>query len=581
MRQGAASRQDILDLRIGNLRLLVGIGGAVVAWLAFGPGWYSSWWILIPVLAFVVLLVYHDKVRMALNQARRAVAYYDGGLMRLDHRWAGHGTFGERFLDKSHLYADDLDLFGKGSLFELLCVARTRAGEEKLASWLLQPAAPPEIRDRQAAVDELRGKIDLREDLAALGGDVMAGVHPDELSRWGSAQPVLDCRGIRLAATLLAAAAVTALVLWFVWDVSRDLFLLLALAEAIFFFRLRKRIRRVVEGVEQPGQDLRLLSLVLARLEREPLMSPRMVELRAWLVTQGLPASRQIARLDRLLGLLDARRNMLFAPIAALLLWEIQFACAIEAWRKESGPAITRWLSAVGEMEALCSLAGYAYEHPGDPFPEIECGDANFEGTDLGHPLLSETACVRNDVRLSRNLRLLVVSGSNMSGKSTLLRTVGTNAVLALAGAPVRARRLKLSTLAIGASIQRRDSLQAGTSRFYAEIVRLRQIVDVTAGRLPLLFLLDELLHGTNSHDRRIGAEALAKDLVRRGAIGLLTTHDLALAHIVDILEPVAANVHFEDFIHDGHLSFDYRLRPGVVLKSNALELMRSVGLQI
>ncbi len=577
----SVSRQEMLDLRTARLRLLTGIGGLAMALLALRTAWLSGWWLLLPLAGFALLLFYHDKVRKALGQARRAAAYYEGGLLRLDCRWAGRGTSGDRFLDKAHLYADDLDLFGQGSLFELLCMARTRAGEETLAAWLLRPADPSEVRERQAAVDELRGKIDLREDLAALDGDVVAAIHPEALTRWGSAPPVLECRRTRVLAGILAAATITALISWLYWDLSRDIFLLLALAEAIFFFRLRKRVRRVVEGVEQPGQDLRLLSQVLARLEREPSASPRITRLRASLVTKGLPASRQIARLDRLLGLLDARRNMLFAPIAALLLWEIQFACAIESWRRDSGIAIAGWISTVGEMEALCSLAGYAYEHPGDPFPEIEVNDLCFEGRNLGHPLLRELTCVRNDIRLAPDLRLLVVSGSNMSGKSTLLRTVGVNAVLALAGAPVRAQRLRLSPLAVGASIQRRDSLQAGTSRFYAEITRLRQIVGVTAGPLPLLYLLDELLHGTNSHDRRIGAEALAKDLACRGAIGLLTTHDLALAHIVDVLAPAAANVHFEDTLQDGRLFFDYRLRPGVVLKSNALELMRSVGLQV
>jgi len=188
---------------------------------------------------------------------------------------------------------------------------------------------------------------------------------------------------------------------------------------------------------------------------------------------------------------------------------------------------------------------------------------------------------VRNDVSLTAGLKVLVVSGSNMSGKSTLLRTVGINAVLALAGAPVRARSLRIAPLALGASIRILDSIQEGTSRFYAEITRLRKLVSLADGPIPLLFLLDELLHGTNSHDRRIGAEAVVRGLVQQGAIGLLTTHDLALAHIVDVLAPHAVNVHFEDHIENGRIAFDYTLRPGVVKKSNALELMRSIGLKV
>jgi DNA mismatch repair ATPase MutS len=238
-------------------------------------------------------------------------------------------------------------------------------------------------------------------------------------------------------------------------------------------------------------------------------------------------------------------------------------------------------LAAVGEFEALSSLAGYSYEHPQDPFPELIGDGACFEGQGIGHPLIPESRSVRSDLCLSNELRVLVVSGSNMSGKSTLLRTVGTNTVLALAGAPVRARRLRLSTLQVGASIRIQDSLQAGTSRFYAEITRLRQIVDLTKETLPVLFLLDELLHGTNSHDRRIGAEGVVRGLIGRSAIGLITTHDLALAGIAEELMPRAANVHFEDHLVSGKLTFDYRLRPGVVQRSNALELMRAVGLEI
>jgi DNA mismatch repair ATPase MutS len=235
----------------------------------------------------------------------------------------------------------------------------------------------------------------------------------------------------------------------------------------------------------------------------------------------------------------------------------------------------------VGEFEALGSLASYAYEHPQDPFPELVEDGACFEGEGLGHPLIPEARSVRTDLRLSGDLCVLIVSGSNMSGKSTLLRTLGTNTVLALAGAPVRARRLRLAPLQLGASIRVQDSLQAGASRFYAEITRLRQIVRLTEGALPVLYLLDEILHGTNSHDRRIGAEGVVRGLIERGAIGLITTHDLALARIAENLAPRAANVHFEDHLEGGRMTFDYRLRPGTVERSNALELMRSIGLEV
>jgi DNA mismatch repair ATPase MutS len=278
---------------------------------------------------------------------------------------------------------------------------------------------------------------------------------------------------------------------------------------------------------------------------------------------------------------LNWRLNHFFLFFSLFILWATQFAFAIEAWRKRCGPKVGLWLPAVGELEALCSLAGYAYEHPSDPFPEIADGDPYFEAIDLRHPLLPQERSVANSVRLGGELRLMVVSGSNMSGKSTLLRTVGVNAALAQAGAPVRATRVRLSRFAMGATLRIQDSLQTGTSRFYAEIKRIHDIMELTRGDLPVLFLLDEILHGTNSHDRAVGAEAVVRGLIDRGAIGLVTTHDLALAQVADALAPRAINVHFEDHIENGRMIFDYKLRQGVVEKSNALELMRAVGLDV
>ncbi len=434
---------------------------------------------------------------------------------------------------------------------------------------------------RQAAVSELRPRLDLREDLALLGEGVRSGEDAQSLTAWATAQPWHVSIWLRATAIALALLAVVTLILW-VSGFGGTPFLVALILGRAFAFRYRAQVGRVVSSVDAAGRDLVLLSGVLSRLEQERFTSPRLVELRAALDVEGLAASRQIARLNRLIDLLDAQRNTIFAPVAVLLLWPVQLAIAIEGWRQKSGPAVVRWLSAVGELEALSSLAGHAYERPQDPFPELTESGTCFEGEGLGHPLIPESRNVRTDLQLSaERLRVLIVSGSNMSGKSTLLRTLGTNTVLALAGAPVRARRLRLSPLQVGASIRIQDSLQAGASRFYAEITRLRQIVELTEGELPVLFLLDEILHGTNSHDRLIGAEGVVRGLIERGAIGLVTTHDLALARIADELAPHAANVHFEDHLEGGKMSFDYQLRPGIVQRSNALELMRSVGLEV
>jgi hypothetical protein len=580
-RRARAGRLAAAERRIGNWRLVVFLAGVLVAGLTLGIGAASADWLALPIAAFTGLVVAHARVIPARGRADRAVAFYERGLRRLEDRWAGRGETGERFANPDHPYARDLDLFGSGSLFELLCTARTRTGEETLARWLGTAADAAEIRERQEAIDELRAKVDLREEMALLGEDVGAALHAEALAAWGSAPARLRTGARRLAAAALVAAAALGLALWRVGWIGPLPLIAALVGEALFALSRRRRVQGVARAVEMPGRDLMLLSQLLARIEAEPFRAPRLTGLQAALDAQGAPPSRRIGQLRRLVDLLDARRNQLFAPLAPFLLWTTQVAMAVEDWRLVSGAAAAGWIRTVGEFEALCALAGYAYEHRGDPFPEIAETGPLLEGEGLGHPLIPESRCVRNDLRLGAGLAVLVVSGSNMSGKSTLLRTVGINAVLGMAGAPVRARRMRLSPLALGTSMRVQDSLQAGTSKFYAEIRRLRQLVDLAAGPLPLLFLLDEVLHGTNSHDRRIGAEAVVRGLVERGAIGLVTTHDLSLADIAESLAPRAANVHFEDHLENGEMRFDYRMRPGVVKKSNALALMRAVGLEV
>jgi hypothetical protein len=588
----------------GNSRVVLFLLGLVILLLAFGAHVLSAWWLLPLLLLYFILLFHHERVTRAWYRSRRAVAFYENGLARLHDDWKGRGQDGARFRDDNHPYAGDLDIFGTGSLFELLCTARTRTGEDTLASWLRHAAAADEIRARQAAVAELRPQLDLREDLALLGSDVPAGVDFNVLAAWGAEPPVLRAHWPRWVALTLGLMTTSALVDWLlipfgVHDEGTELgrffaelrslpFAALLLVQLAFGGWLYRRVQRVLTAVERRGRDLALLSSVLARLERATFTAPRLAQLREALDTTAhrggrhVPPSERIAQLGNLLDLLNSRRNQLFMPLAYLLMWGTQMAHAIESWRAIAGPAIARWLDVVGQFEALCALAAYSYENPDDPFPEIVTDSGPcYVGEQMGHPLLPVARGVRNDLHLADGLRVLIVSGSNMSGKSTFLRTVGINAVLALAGAPVRAHRLRLSPLAIGATLRIQDSLQQGRSRFYAEILRVRQIVDLTRGELPLLFLLDEIFAGTNSHDRRLGAEAVVRGLVASGAMGLVTTHDLSLTHIAEQLGSRAANVHFADHFENGVMTFDYRLQPGVVQHSNALALMRAVGLEV
>jgi hypothetical protein len=535
------------------------------------------------VSAFVALVVLHDRAIRARQRAERSAAFYARGLRNLDGSWVDDPISSEMRRDPAHPYADDLDCFGRGSLFERVSRARTRAAEDVLATWLLAPADRDTIRARQAAVAELAPALDLREDLALLGEDLRAELRPEHLRAWGEAPARLSSRALRTLATLLPVVTVLALLAWVFTGAGPLPFEAALLVQTGFALALRPRVREVIRVVDLPGRELALFAELVERVEAATFESPRLVSLRGALAGGGVEPSRRIARLRLLTDLLDARRNQLFAPIAVLLLWSTQLAFAIEHWRRVSGAQLAPWLDALAEIEALASLAGYAFEHPDHVFPEIvaPAKGVAFEAEALGHPLLPAGRCVRNDACFDDRRRLLIISGSNMSGKSTLLRSLGVNAVLALAGAPVCARRLRLAPLQVGASIQLRDSLIEGRSRFYAEIQRLRQIVELADGDRPALFLLDEILHGTNSHDRRIGAEAVINGLLERGASGAVTTHDLALTRMAEALGERAANAHFEDHLEDGRMVFDYRLHPGVVERSNALALMRAVGLEV
>ena len=569
-------------IAIGNWRLAIGLATAALAWLVFGRRSVNAWILLAPVAAFFVLVIWHQRVIRKRTLASRAVTFYDRALARLRDEWMGKGNSGDRYRDPSHVYAEDLDLFGKGSLFELIAVTRTTAGEDTLASWLLKPAAPAEVLLRQAAVAELRPMLDLREDIALLAADMRADVNARSLELWGAAPIWKYPLILRPIALLLGASGIAAIIGFFLQ--MTPLWLLIAILGCDFavIFALRQTVASILEGVEAAGRNLQVFSALLERLEEEQFSSPKLQELRSTLDIEGRPASVRIRQLSRLIDWLDSSDHALLRVIRPLILFREQLAMSFEKWRAESGLYVAQWVTAVAEMEALSCFATLAYERPDWATPQlVETSAAIFCASELRHPLIPSATCVPNDLALTQSRPMLVVSGSNMSGKSTLLRAVGLNGVLAWAGAPVAAQQLDISRLQIGASIRVNDSLQDHRSRFYAEIMRIRQIVDLTKNGRAVLFLLDELLSGTNSHDRRIGASGIVGELLRADAIGLITTHDLALAHLEDDVSAGVGNVHFEDQMNGTEMLFDYKLKPGVVTRSNAIELMRAVGLEV
>ncbi|WP_433966714.1 MutS-related protein [Tunturiibacter gelidiferens] len=584
-REQLVAHFENLHRRFGNLRLLVVVATLFASWFSLHNDAFSPWWLLAGPIAFIAIAAFHAKTLRSRACAERAADFYRKGLARIEDRWnsssqIGTGQTGERIDTRASLYATDLDLFGPGSLFELLSLARTRMGEDTLATWLLSPTPVADLKQRQAAVSELRTRLDLREEVAILGEDLKVGIHAEALTRWAEAPNQLKHQALRWLSLLLSLASIASVVFWAQRGEKTPFFLILILASVITA-SLRKQTAEVLQSTEHALKDLQLLSSLLARLEREQFESPRLQTLSKQLSSHHLAGSQAIACLRTIVEYINALENPILRALNVPLLYGVQVAYAAEAWRSAHGTAVRSWLATIGEAEALLSLSAYTFEHPADPFPEFVQGPPCFNAEQLGHPLIPAAKCVRNNVSVCGETRVLLISGSNMSGKSTLMRAVGINTVLAMAGAPVRAAKLQLTPLQIGASILINDSLQEGSSRFYAEITRLRQICDLAERNPPVLFLLDELLQGTNSKDRLIGAEGVVRGLLDSGAIGLISTHDLALTNIGEQRDTRLYNVHLQDEIKNGKMSFDFKLHEGVVTKSNGIELMRLIGLKV
>ncbi len=573
-------------IRLGNLKLLVIVAGLIVAWLALRDHKLSSWWIAVAFVAYLALAILHERTLRSRNRADRAAAFYRRGLARIADRWAGSGETGDIFRDEKHVYSSDLDLFGRGSLFELLSNARTPMGEARLASWLTAPPDVGVILARQEMVGDLREKLDLREHLAVVGAELRPRLEPKALAAWAEMPPILPLPGLRIVWAAFAICAGGTFIFGIAQSVWWPLYITLSV-ELLILLWLRKRAESTIETTAANAEGLLLFAEILKRLEETQFSSGRLHALLATLKIEGNgegTASAAVRKLARIVTWIDAREGLIAKLLELPMLYTLQVAYRAEAWRRRCGSQMRSWIDVTGEMEALLSLAAYAFEHPADPFPkfvEAQPGLALLHGEQLGHPLIPAATCVRNSARLDEETRVLLISGSNMSGKSTFLRTIGINTVLAMAGAPIRGAALTLTPLAVGTRLRTPDSLQEGRSGFYSEVLRIKQVFDLTKLSTPVLFLFDELLEGTNSKDRKIGAEGLIRALLDRGAIGVLTTHDLALTAISISIGGTIQNAHFQDYVEDGKMRFDYTLREGVVAKSNAIALMRLIGLDV
>ena len=645
----------------GHLRLATFATTIIGAWLLYQSGRGTAAWLFMAsgILAFAILVARHRVARRRLRRAELMADFNREGIARIERRWSGLPTAPDLTARETydhvaatahdraaasaphfaatnaHDYADDLDLYGRASLLRLAGVCGTEPGWKTLQSWLLAPADGDAIVRRQKAVREMAGAYDFRDLLAAEarlmeGGsgvpgreaaatfrhagaarDVEAFLAWAESGGWLSNRPWL-----RVAAFVLPAVNVTAIVLYSLGMVPVPALTWPLLISSILVAQGWKRIGRTFGEADDGESSVRRYAPLLGHVASAPLDCEYAASIRHRLGTGSRSAPREISALRRLLDMAQVRESPLFhLPLAVVLLWDVHVLAALERWKTRSGTRVRDWLDAAGEAEALAALAALAADHPDWTFPTIDTAADIVHARALGHPLLAPDVCVRNDVKIGPASSFLFVTGSNMSGKSTLLKAVGLNAALAQAGGPVCADSLTMPPLRVVTSMRVEDSLEDGVSFFMAGLRRLKQVVDAAESAIAppgvsghgagdgranptrsaiappapgrdqgaprrTLYLLDEILQGTNSAERRIAARTVLRMLLASGAIGAVTTHDLTLADAEDLVAR-AIPVHFTESVGqgDGGLTFDYRLRDGIATSTNALKLLELVGL--
>ena len=539
--------------------------------------------------AFLVLMYRHARVRRA--EAWQA---------QLEHVSNQTGARLRRAWDEldeldvapaiDHPYADDLDVFGHASLIGLLGAVGTRPGIQALRAWLMDPASPSEIRARQEAVAELTPMLDFRDSLTARGR-MLGSVTVEELESllaWAE-EPVWlrDKKVVRILSWVLPFLTVSTITLH-AMGVVGYLWIPPIAATLVLMRHVGTRMLGDFARLSSGDSGLRRYAEVVEEIAAQDFESPHLRGLRDGLTEGHEPAPGALRRLFRWIELSDLRLSDLHFPMNLLTLWDIHVYAALDRWRERCGLDLRPWLDSLGDTDALSALAGLAHAHPGWTFPQVEeSAEPVLAAKGLGHPLLSTAKCVTNDVTVGPHDTFLLVTGSNMSGKSTLLRAIGLNTVLAGAGAPACASSLSMPPLELRTSMRIRDSIEEGVSYFMAELKRLKEVVDAahaesrTAGS-HLLYLLDEILLGTNTAERQIAARQVIRHLLDSGAIGAVTTHDLTLADAEDLkvrADPVFFTEAVGEASDDAVLQFDYQLRPGIANSTNALKLMRLIGL--
>lgn len=571
---------------LGYLRILVfvvGFGGALYLVYAGGMG-ASAALALLTLVIFLFLLARHEAVKQALARTEYLIEINEESLERVEGRWTKFTDDGREYIDAGHRYSTDLDIFGQASVFQWLNTTNTYFGRLAFKETLTTPPHDAkEIRRRQAAVQELADGVDWRQEFQADGKFLQQKKHdPMKLINWMEKGDELSVTKRTLYRVL--PIFTTVILLLVIFAGLRYTFLIPpVLIQALILRAGAKEVHKVFDSTKRYKDALRAYEDLLAMVETTEFSSEYLTGLKLGLVDErGRLASTRIKSLGRMVELMDLRYNALFyLPLNVLFLWDYQCLMALERWKRESGRYLRRWLEYIGQIEALASLAVLNFDHPDWALPELVEEPYLVQATMLGHPLLSDNSRVCNDAELRGAGNILVITGSNMSGKSTLLRTVGLNLVLGYTGARVCAHTFRCSIMEIYSSMRLSDNLEQSISSFYAELLRVKMIIEASKKRIPMLFLLDEIFRGTNSRDRHIGAKTVLRNLSREGAMGLVSTHDLELGELEKEPGLKIKNYHFAETYENGEIRFDYKLKPGVSNTSNAIYLMKMIGIEI
>ncbi len=513
---------------------------------------------------------------------RELIRINEEELLALECQYSGFDT-GLEYTDPDHPNTSDLDIFGKNSLFQYIERCSISKGRDQLAEWLSKPADAMEIRKRQEAVKELSGKLDWRQEFLAQGR-LSEETRDDfrQLLDWLNKKPdIISNKSFRIMLMVLPALTILAMVLTFFWIPENIPVILILIQLGIVGFHLRK-INHHHAQVSRKYKVINNLSSLIKGIEEEDFNAGYLGVLQTGLSSSGIKAGLQLRKLAKIVVQFDRRLNMIMGFILnALLMWDLQCILRLEKWKASNAAEVPGWFSILGKFEALNSFANFKYNISGSIFPEISGGDTVLEAESLAHPLIPEKESVGNDISISRKGEFMLITGSNMAGKSTFLRTIGINMVLASAGAPVLAAKMTWRPLKIFSSMRVKDSLSSRESTFYAELKRLRMIIEQIQSGEEVLIILDEILKGTNSRDKHFGSEMFIRQLVREGSTGLIATHDLELSVLEQEFPEKIINYCFEVQIDKQEFVYDYKVRRGVCQTLNATELMKKMGISI